>query len=328
MITSNSKTAYSSSIALLFIKYVILNKDHIDKLIQESIFKNIVDEFTIGVIGTVTGVLGLAIAVVSYHKQMQLEARFKDKERMLSLAPKIKDLIDTIIDRYLTIYDNPSQEKDDYTYDQLELLGHAIISKTFDEKLDKITVIVETRIAFSAEDNLIDKSRGENMLQENRIDKKKTEHIIINAIDEVDKYLEKDNISYIDISCYIPDRHIKISNNEDTLLYTMLWLYPISKEIDELQDNYGDLIERFSPELLDNLDKSIKSILGTIMMSAVKNNTIEINISDFTKTMGISYSIYNKIINFDEMKHSLNEIDNSINRLEKLRETLLTTGYA
>ncbi len=102
------------------------------------------DELTIGTIGTIAGIFGLGIAVVSYYKQIQLEKRFAEKERLISLANKLKDLIDLVEWQYLHIFEKPSAEDDEYF--NLNSLSRSVISSSFDEKMPTISVAIEVSV--------------------------------------------------------------------------------------------------------------------------------------------------------------------------------------
>lgn len=260
------------------------------------------DELTIGTIGTIAGIFGLGIAIVSYYKQMQLEKRFKEKERLISLANKLKELIDLIEWQYLDIAERPSIDGDKYF--DLENLSRAVISSLFDEKILTISVATEVS-AFKAE------------ISENNERSK----IIIDNKKDVERYINEHKIESISIYSSL--------ENDGNMCYQLLGIYlPHFGILDAMINEYGDLLEKFCPRFLENLYNSLDDFLIKLLSSAVVSNEIRINPNDFNKTIDIGFSIYDRVLGVDQLTSNLEELKELLTKAEKIREVLLSAGYA
>jgi hypothetical protein len=272
------------------------------KHLFEVIKATMMDELTIGTVGTIAGIFGLGIAIVSYYKQMQLEKRFKEKERLISLANKLKKLIDWVEWDYLVISKRPSVDDDRYFY--LNNLSRAVISSSFDEKMPTISVAIEVS-AYKTE-----------ISEDNERSK-----IIIDSKEDVERYINEHKIAAIDISGSL--------ENDGNMSYELLSIYrPHFEILDAMINEYGDLLEKFCPGFSKNLYNCLDDILIKLLSSAVISNEIRINPNDFNKTIDIGFSIYDSVLGVDQLTSNLEELKELLTKAEKIREVLLSAGYA
>ncbi|MHC1688358.1 MAG: hypothetical protein AB9879_11680 [Methanothrix sp.] len=260
------------------------------------------DELTIGTIGTIAGIFGLGIAIISYYKQMQLEKRFEEKERIISLANKFKKLIDCVEWEYLTISKRPSVDEDKYF--DLNSLAKAIISSSFDEKMPTISVTIEV-------------SAYKTDISENNEESK----IIIKNKEDVERYVNEHKITAICI-------YSSLESNEH-FVYGLLSIYcPHFGILDAMISEYSDLLEKFYPGFTRDLYNCLDEFLIKVLSSAVISNEIRINPNDFNKTIEIGFSIYDSVLGVHQLTSNLEELNKLLTKAEKIREVLLSAGYA
>lgn len=260
------------------------------------------DEFTIGIIGATTGIFGLGIAVISYFKQTQLEKRFKEKERIILLANEINDLINFIKWNYLDLFIRPAVDDDKYF--DLDSLGKAVVSNAFDEKVTSVSIEIE-----------VDLSSGHDEAGKNE-----SRSFPIWTKEDVTKHVEEHDINYISIYC-----KPKYSGN---MTYLLLFLGTHFDKLDVLVGEYSDLLEKFSPGLLADLYNCMEEVILKLVISSIDTDEIKVDTKDFDKTIDIGFFIYDRILGVNQLASNRDELNELITKAEKLRETLLTTGYA
>ncbi len=260
------------------------------------------DEIVIGAIGTITGIFGLGIAIISYYKQVQLEKRFKEKERLISLANKLKELIDWIEWEYLRISERPSNDEDKYF--DLNELGKAVISSSFDEKMPSVSVMTKVKVSKPAISANYEES-----------------DITIKNKEDAERYIKEHKIAYINIH--------SSTESDEPLVYDLLSIgHPHFGMLDKMINEYGDLLEKFCPRFSENLYDCLDDLLIKLLSSAVISNEIRINPNDFDKTIEIGFSIYDSVLGVNQLTPNLEEIHKLLTKAEKIREVLLSAGYA
>lgn len=260
------------------------------------------DELIIGTIGTIAGIFGLGIAIISYHKQMQLEKRFKEKERIISLANKLKELIDWIEWEYLAISERPSVDEDKYF--DLNNLASAIISTSFDEKMPTVSVAIE--VSALKTDNS-ENNEGSKITFDNK--------------EDVERYVNEHKIKAIDIYSHL--------ENNEHFIYGLLSIYrPHFGILDAMISEYSDLLEKFYPGFSRELYNCLDEFLIKVLSSAVISNDIRINPNDFNKTIDIGFSIYDNVLGVHQLTSNLEELNNLLTKAEEIRVVLLSAGYA
>jgi hypothetical protein len=98
-------------------------------------------------------------------------------------------------------------------------------------------------------------------------------------------------------------------------------------DLDELEKEFGNLIEEFKPELFVKLRACVVDIFKIIVDCAIDSKEIEINIAKFNKSDDIGLWIYNKVLGQDKLKSYTVRIVEFKTYLENLREHLIATSY-
>ncbi|MFZ2412444.1 MAG: hypothetical protein WAW23_12800 [Candidatus Methanoperedens sp.] len=260
---------------------------------------------TIEVIGLGFAILGLLAAIYSIVTQRKFETKFKEKERLKILAKRLNEVI-TKMSRFSKI--------EDPTYDehtQLHMISQIIISEAFDKKKDITSISIKTRIAI---DELTKNSEGKEEKKTNFIDAEKKEDII--------NYLEKGKLRCFEIT---GDFGEEIGG--EIMLYSISYFFyyipDFFYELEKLENEFGDLMEEFSPNLL----KSLKDCIKDLLVVAMYSKELKIDTKAFSKTDDIGLRIYNAIMRREEINPYLNKMVELKVKFEKLRESLLTTSY-
>ncbi|SDF65921.1 hypothetical protein SAMN04488589_1039 [Methanolobus vulcani] len=253
---------------------------------------------TTEIIGFTFGFLGVALALYSIIKQKNLEKRLKEKEKLKLLSTKINDGLLKDIHRFYKIT-VPKDDED--TIYQLDSLGRDIISTSYEHKED--TVIVETSTDITLENN-----------KEISIENK---GLILVSFRE-------GKCSYVSLYC----SPIGSSNmNYDIDSMSMLYLLGILENLNELENEFGSIIQEFKPELFSNLRVCITDIFEEIIDSACANEKIVVNIRDFDKAEDIGLWIHNIYLGLDRLLPLIAELKELENDLDEFREKLILTSY-
>ena len=257
----------------------------------------------IGATGVALGGIAILISGYSLFKQSKLEERLKEKEKMRVLADKVGRFINRWVNYYLNIND---PENDEDRFCQLEFISQMIISKSFDEKKNAVNITAEV-----------------DLCKEKTIEgKKEFISLPIKNSEDIIEYFERSepHFCWLSVDCGLENSNMS---------YDILTLYSPFFDLNELKEN-KDLIEKLNPDprLLEDLNDCFKEICMTIINSALKSKMIEINVKDFAKTEDIGLWIYNKVVGVEELKPSLDKLEELKNQLEKLRDNLVKIGYA
>ena len=270
-----------------------------------------VDGITIGVIGLVFGVIGVALALYSIIKQKKLETRIKEKEKLKDLSRQLDNYIIPMINNTVDEIDNPTNNYD--LLSQLQMLAQEIVSKAFDEK--KEIVKLTTEIRFWLEDK--SKSTEGKNPEKHEIEIENEKDIV-----EYLKYLEEGKCPSIVIDCTLG------SGTSYDVNYFILWITSWFSDINKLETDFGNLMEEFKPDLIQNLKDSLKEILTATLNSAIGSKEMEVNTQKFSKTEDIGLWIYRSVNGNQELISPLLDRLKKIKiELENLRETLVMTSY-
>ena len=98
--------------------------------------------------------------------------------------------------------------------------------------------------------------------------------------------------------------------------------------LDAMISQYSDLLEKFCPGFSKDLYNCLDDLLINLLSSAVSSNEIRINPNDFNKTIDIGFSIYDSVLGVDQLTSNLEELKRLITKAERIREVLLSAGYA
>ncbi|MGB8217734.1 MAG: hypothetical protein WCE94_10585 [Candidatus Methanoperedens sp.] len=260
---------------------------------------------TIEVIGLGFAILGLLAAIYSIVTQRKFETKFKEKERLKILAKKLDFDIAQISE--LSKIEGPTYDE----HSQLHMISQIIISEAFDKKKDVISISIKTRIRI---DELTKNSEGKEEKKSNFIEAEKKEDII--------NYLEKGRLHSFDITGDFGEV-IRGEILEYSISHFFYFIPDYFYELEILENEFGDLMEEFSPNLLKSLKDCIKDLLAAAMYS----KELKIDTKAFSKTDDIGLWIYNTIMKREEINLYLNKMVELREKLEKLRELLITTSY-
>ena len=254
----------------------------------------------------VIGIFSFFIAIYAIAKQRKFETKFKEKERLKILANRLSEVLWNIDD---------FSKIEDPTYDeqtQLQMLSQSIISKAFDKKKDIISISIETTISI---EELTKNSDGKEM--------KKTNFIRVDKKEDVIRYLEKSEIGSFDIAGNLGE----VCYNDGILSYSITDFFQFIPDffykLEELENEFGDLMEEFSPNLLNSLKDCIRDLLAV----AIFSKEIKIDTKEFGTTDDIGLCIYNEIVRREEINSHLNKMVELNVKFQKLRENLVTTSY-
>jgi len=260
---------------------------------------------TIEVFGLVFGILGLLVALYSIITQRKFETKFKEKERLKILAKELNKII-TDISRISKIEDPTHDE-----HSQLHMLGQVIISEAFDKKKNIISISVKTSVGIN---ELTKNSDGKEEKKFIFVDVEKKEDIINN--------LEKGKLDYFEIQSDLGELiegEILSYGITDFFRFIPHFYY----ELETLENEFGDIMEEFSPNLL----KSLKDCIKELLVVAIYSKKLEIDTKVFTKTDDIGLWIYNAIMRREEINPYLNNMAELKIKFEKLRDNLVNTSY-
>jgi hypothetical protein len=235
----------------------------------------------------------------------KFETKFKEKERLKILAKELNKII-TDISRISKIEDPTHDE-----HSQLHMLGQDIISEAFDKKKNIISISVNTSIGIN---ELTKNSDGKEEKKIIFIDVEKKEDIINN--------LEKGKLNHFDIQSDLGERiegEILSYSITDFFRFIPSFYY----ELETLENEFGEIMEEFSPNLL----KSLKDCIKELLVVAIYSKKLEIDTKAFTKTDDIGLWIYNAIMRREEINPYLNNMVELKIKFEKLRDNLMNTSY-
>lgn len=262
------------------------------------------------VIGYITGIAGVVLAIYSLVKQQKLEQRIKEKEKLKAFSKEIQTKLIPRVRGTIDDINNPINNWD--LFFQLQGLSQSIVSKAFDEKKDTIKIHTEISIDFKETPEFTKEAEHKKI---SALSKENKEHII--------KCLEEGKCDYLGLDASIPNDNMSYSIGTDVLLdikYVLLIL-------DELEKEYGNIVEEFKPELFANLRSCIIDIFRIIFDFAIDSKEIEIHLKDFDKSDDIGLWIYSKVLGQDELKSYAVKLTEFETGLENFRENLLTTSY-
>jgi len=143
----------------------------------------------------------------------------------------------------------------------------------------------------------------------------------INSIKDYNSYVKKIEHPLLDISVSLGTELVSSD------LYTTRIMF---QDINYLVENFEDLINDFSPHLLDDLTKNLEKIVLEIVESATKHKTIERKVvfEEPSCTTDLGMYVYTKVVATDEVKRDVDELEKLVDKLDKVRSELLTTAYA
>ncbi len=270
--------------------------------------KNILKEqmaTTIEVIGFGIGILGFLAAIYSKFTQRKFETKFKEKERLKLLAKNLDFIIAEIGE--LSKIEDPTYDE----HTQLHMISQIIISEAFDKKNDITSISIKTRIGI---DELIKNSEGKEEKKTSFIDAEKKEDII--------NYLEKGKLHCFEITGDFGEEF-----KGEIVYYTIsdffYYIPDIFYDLEKLENEFGDLMEEFRPNLL----KSLKDCIKDLLVVAMYSKELKIDTKAFSRTDDIGLWIYNKIMKREEINLYLNKMVELREKFEDLRELLITTSY-
>lgn len=109
----------------------------------------------------------------------------------------------------------------------------------------------------------------------------------------------------------------------------MLYFGTVYKQIDEVREDYLDIIEEFSPGLLSNLESSLDNVVRNSFHQAIgTNEAVAVDIRQFESTDKIGKFVYDKFWHYDGVQDDIDEIENLIDEIEENRIAILQASYA
>lgn len=188
-------------------------------------------------------------------------------------------------------------------------MSQEIISEAFDQKSDIIIISIKTALGI---EEISKNSEGKEKKNTNFIHAEKKEDII--------KYLEKGELTSFDIQGTFEKED---KENSYTISYLFFGLPDFFYDMEKLENEFGDLMKEFNPNLL----KSLKDCIKDLLVVAMYSKDLKIDTKTFNKTDDIGLWIYNTILRRDEISLYLNKMVELKGKFEKLREILITTSY-
>lgn len=269
-----------------------------------------VDGITLAVIGFGIGITSLVIAVYSVIKQKKLETRLKEKEKLKELSKHLEKRIIPITNRIVDVIKDPTNDED--LFFQLQMLSQEVVSKAFDENVDTIHLTTEITVDIKEKNNLTKQK-----------EKKKVKNVDISAENKrnVIKYLEDGRLDFIIIQCTLGDSYTY------TVSDFLLYIQYLFSNLDNLEKDFGKLIDEFRPDIIKNLKDCLKEVFLIVLDSATISKEIEVNTKSFNKTNDIGLWIYSRVNGIDKLTPYLDKLTESKIKFEKFRETLIMTSY-
>lgn len=209
---------------------------------------------------------------------------------------------------FLTNFEiNPLNDED--LFYPLQSLSQAILSKAFDENKDIV--------------NFTTKIKGMEKLTKSSKEKEReqTKYFPIEKKEDVINFLERGG-PYIIVDCGLGDGMLY---GVDSSLFMMPYFL---SDLDELEKEFGDIIEEFKPGLLKSLKDCAEEVFMIAMDSAIHSKEMEVNKKEFTKTDDISLWIYRRVTGSEKLRPHLDKLEELKGEFENLRNVLVTTSYA
>lgn len=262
-------------------------------------------------IGYVIGLAGLSLAVYSIVKQKKLEKRLKEKDRLKNLSEQIHRKLSRDINDILNGIKSPMNDEDDFM--DLKMLGQEIISSAFECKSNKIAVNVWIDIFLKSSDS-------SNLKESNYI-----------HLSEKNKGLILENFNdgkckYASIKCSTPtseEENYQLGTG-DTFFRRISYLHD---DLYELDDEFGDIIREFKPDLFPSMKECSKNMFEAIAISVIKSKSIEINVSDFDTALDIGLWVRNTASGCDDLVNYIEQLRSYEIILDEFREKLMHTSY-
>lgn len=263
----------------------------------------------ISIVGVILALVGIAF---SYIKTKKLESRLEKKEHARKYAKKLSNIIHILEWQYIKPLKTPLFNED--IFNSLDYFGMEILSRSFENRTSTVSVEIEVSIwSFDLEKN-------------------KHTHININSTDEYSIYIKEVENPRLDI-CGRTGKMVKFDHTSNGIISGVLshdlFGSDISlSDISSPAEEFRDLINEFSPNLLNEIDRTVKQILFSIVDYSTQHKVIEIDTNKFNNATDISMYIYTKVVATDEVRHNVDVLEKLVDKLDKVRSDLLTTAYA
>lgn len=255
----------------------------------------------IGIIGVILALIGIGF---SYVKTKNIEKRFEEKERMKELTKKLSKLIEYIRFDQIESIKRPFSSVTDVG-GNLDFFVQQILYTAFNQKTKSFSVKIDFDIiSLDYDETLYEPWQRMGKATKVPIDFVKdytTRRLILTVNGTFDK----------DVGSFD--------------LYSAAFIF---KDIKYIEEEYGNYVNEFSPNILNDINKTLENILITIIESAKHNSTIEIDIDEFVNTSDICMYIHDKTVSTDKVKRDVDELEKLVDKLDKVRSDILTTAYS
>ncbi|MBP2030089.1 putative membrane protein [Methanohalophilus levihalophilus] len=259
-------------------------------------------------IGLIVGSAGLIVAVYSMGKQKRLEKRFKEKEKLKALSEKILFELDFRIDSILEEIENPML--DENIYFDLKQISEMVVARAFDQKSDLVSLNIEMEIDLDDTYESIRKDQQNIMTLSPKNEK------------QFLKLIADEKYHSPHIYCFLDSNDLLMELSEVPLGIELLL-----RNMEEVESEFGTMINEFKPELFINLKNSLMEMLETIAKSVILSNEIAINIKDFDRTEEIGLWIYDTALGKPHLTEHLFCLSELKKELDDFREKLIATSY-
>lgn len=98
--------------------------------------------------------------------------------------------------------------------------------------------------------------------------------------------------------------------------------------LDEIREDYIDIIEEFSPGLLSDIESSIDELIRNCYGQVIKGrNGFTIDIHEYESTDKIGEHVFEGVWYYDGIEDDLAEIDEKVEEVEEVRTAILQASY-
>jgi hypothetical protein len=266
----------------------------------------------------------LAVAVISIYKQRQAEARQKKaekrqerleqridkKEELRELADFLQNLSEWIQDFHDNLSKNGTQTDISYPYDHhsfrgglnnlcKEMLGYQHYTGNLPT--------VEVSVFFWAEE---------------------AEEVPIESADEaIELYDDSESPT---ISLRLQD---DASYADETVFHSLSDAFSGAGKLkfrkQRIEDEYGDLINEFSPDLLERLESQIDKILKNCIEQSIQQEpSLQYDVENHDSVGGLAEEIFEATLRYDGVEEDLEDLEETIEEIKSVRKSAMQTSYS
>jgi type III secretory pathway component EscV len=255
----------------------------------------------ISIIGVLIAAAALIVSVISIKRQQSIIKRINKKEKLRELAHELGDLNNSI-HGLIESYSQPEEHSD--TRAMLESIGEK--SLVYKHKHNK-----NTKFKY---DSLYTYSNREKSTLE-------TEEEYLAAVKNTDEML------FCNIKAVNAD-DIVIANDSNLFTRKCNRFQEIYKIIEEIESEYGDLIEEFDSEITTNIEKLIDDMNRKIFYQIIEDNTATINPDEYGEPIAMGIQTIEELSQYEGCDKNLSNLNEVMDDIEDLRQTILQTSYS